>query len=289
MAATPRPGWIKLRGSLFSHPKVLAISAHLQRDDEFLCWLFPTAVLADSRDYHGALRNDVTCYVTVSALVRVWSAAREHSDNGTFNGIGLDGLDDIAGVCGFGAAMNAVGWATQVDSPLSVTLYQFERYNYVGIDATNAERQARWREKNKQGKGQPRNAVTRNARNAVTVTQSRVEESREDISPHTPPGGLEFIETPLMGRIRVTWGIHDQSRLKDLSAKFERLGADGEIGKRRQRLRDLWGDKADTPEALLKHWGKFGQETLTVIPGQPSKAEQAAMEAQWAEERKVRQ
>jgi hypothetical protein len=106
-------------------------------------------------------------------------------------------------------------------------------------------------------------------------------------TPPTPPGGIEFVETKMEGRIRVTWAISDPKRLARLAQRFEKLGDEAEIGRRRARLRDLWGDKADTPESLLKHWGKCGQATLTTtIPGQPSKAEQAAMEAEWAEQRK---
>lgn len=99
--------------------------------------------------------------------------------------------------------------------------------------------------------------------------------------PPAPPGGLNGIAD----RITATWGITDETRLKRLTVKFEALGTPEEIGRRRARLKALWGDKGDTPESLLKHWGKFGQETLTPIPGQPSRAEQAAMEAEWAEQR----
>lgn len=75
--------------------------------------------------------------------------------------------------------------------------------------------------------------------------------------------------------VRGTWAIQDIERVEALAGKFDSLGATPlEITIRRGRLRDLWGDKGDTPESLVKHWGKFGQETLTAIPGQPSKSDQ---------------
>lgn len=68
--------------------------------------------------------------------------------------------------------------------------------------------------------------------------------------------------------IAATWALHDDEQIGEFADAYGRVGATpNEIKTRRQRLRDLWGDKADTPKSLLAHWGKFAQATLTVIPG----------------------
>jgi hypothetical protein len=96
-------------------------------------------------------------------------------------------------------------------------------------------------------------------------------------------GGKQTTD-PLAAAIRSTWAIQDQDRLEALVEKFRLVGANGsDIAQRRSKLLDLWGLKADTPESLAKHWGKFNQETLTILPGQPSKAEKARQEAEWKE------
>jgi hypothetical protein len=94
-------------------------------------------------------------------------------------------------------------------------------------------------------------------------------------------GGKQATDS-LAAAIRSTWAIQDHDRLEALVEKFRLVGANGsEIAQRRSRLLDLWGLKADTPESLAKHWGKFSQETLTAIPGQPSKADKARQEGEW--------
>ena len=52
---------------------------------------------------------------------------------------------------------------------------------------------------------------------------------------------------------------------------------------RRARMVKLWGAEADTPESLAKHWAKFCDEQRTLIPGQPSRAEQVARDKELAE------
>lgn len=77
-----------------------------------------------------------------------------------------------------------------------------------------------------------------------------------------------------------------QSRVAAVYADLSALGAlPTEVSVRRRRLVELWGVKSDTPESLAKHWAKLADAPRTVIPGQPSRAEQAAMEREWAEQR----
>jgi hypothetical protein len=169
--------WIKMRANLGTNPKVIAMANFLNVNSAFRAWLVsgtrknvPESV-CEMVTFH-ALR-----FVTIGALLNVWSAANEHTDTGFFPGINLLGLSDIAGVDGFGAAMESVGWAIESTDPLGVSLPHFTEYNQPGkarVAMTNAERQARYRNEK------------RNENSNGKVTQVTVEKRREENTPKAP-------------------------------------------------------------------------------------------------------
>lgn len=157
--------WVKMRSGLLANPKVHAIAKAIGRD--------PAAAPALTTGFSGppgevlsrnALRN-----VTVTALLCVWSAANEHSDDGKLACCDLDDLDEIAGIPGFGVAMEAVGWAVRNEAKNHVLLPNFSEHNTTAKDRTGAERQRRFR--------QNRNGDVTPLRNALRVTQRRGEKS----------------------------------------------------------------------------------------------------------------
>jgi hypothetical protein len=157
--------WIKMRAGLLASPKVYAIAMEIGECRE-AARVLTTGYAGPPREVLSvtALRN-----VTVTALLVTWASANEHSRNGVLSHCDLFALDEISGLPGFGAAMEAVGWAVYDPQKNAVILPNFKEWNSPAEDRTNAERQRRYRERR----------VT--PRNAVTVT---VEKRREDRRTH---------------------------------------------------------------------------------------------------------
>lgn len=172
--------WIKMRASLCTHPKVWMIADLIGGSDEIGRRL--------STGYNGALSEivtrDVTRDIALAALLRVWCATNEHTDDGVWHMSTLDTLDNAAGIVGFGAAMAAAEWAIYNEKKGTVTLPNFLEYNAPakhGGRSSAAERQARYREKIKLERDAQRNAscdvtgdITRNGRE-----EKRREENKE--------------------------------------------------------------------------------------------------------------
>jgi hypothetical protein len=160
--------WVKMRSALLANPKVHAIAKEIGRDS--------SAGAALTTGFSGppdqVLSRHALRHVCVTALLCVWSAANEHSDGGKLSCCDLEDLDEIAGVPGFGEAMQHVGWAIRDDENKCVLLPNFSEHNTTAKDRTAAERQRRHREKRHGG-------VTRDS-HAVTVTQRREEKRREE-------------------------------------------------------------------------------------------------------------
>lgn len=158
--------WIKVRGNLVDHPKVVAIARRLQADPSFREWLTP----GGGGLANGQLVSDVALRcVTTALLIRLWCASREHGKwcgpdlNLAYSTI--DDLDQIAGCPGLGAAMEYVGWAVNKDG---VTLPNFIEFN---VPMTSAEKQAQYRDRKKSDAKCVTNALpTRSNENADSVT-----------------------------------------------------------------------------------------------------------------------
>lgn len=137
-----------------------------------------------STGYNGALEElvtrDVTRDVTLSALLRVWCATNEHTEDGVWHMSTLDTLDNAAGIVGFGEAMAAVEWAIYDEQNHTVTLPNFTEYNAPAkhsARSTGAKRQAKYRDKIK-----AESNASRNAQRDVTsdVTSDVREEKRRE-------------------------------------------------------------------------------------------------------------
>jgi hypothetical protein len=98
-------------------------------------------------------------------------------------------IDEIAGIPGFGEAMQYVGWALHDDEKDAIILPNFTEWNTPAKDRTAAERQRRFREK--------RNGnVTRDSNGRVRGREE-VEEEEED--PPLPPKGESAEEQTAVG------------------------------------------------------------------------------------------
>lgn len=187
--------WIKMRGSLCTHPKVLRIADIIGKSEALGRRL--------SRGPAGCLdelvTRDVTRDVTLASLLRIWCAVNEHTNDGVMSNCALSTIDDITGIPCFGDAMASVGWAIYDEKNKSVTFPNFLENNVPAKDnarSTNAERQARYREKQRllheksNGDSNGNGDVTRNVTVSV-ISNAREEKRREDIKepPISPKGG----------------------------------------------------------------------------------------------------
>jgi hypothetical protein len=167
--------WIKMRGALLDHPKVIAMTRLLQQNKDFREWLTP----GGGGDMNGKIVSDpASRAVTTACLLRVWSAAREH---GKFDGDDLhlehswtDDIDQLAGCPGFGLAMSSVGWVIGHPTKRGVILPNFKEFN---VPMTEAERAKEYRERKKNGITKPSRTQRDEKRSNVTT---RVEKSRDN-------------------------------------------------------------------------------------------------------------
>jgi len=176
--------WIKMRTSLKSHPKVNEIAALLEKPADGSAG-FDVSV---GGQRSALLTRNVTRCVTVTSLLLVWSAANEHTSDGVFRNADLSYLDVLTGFDGFGKAMAAVGWAIFEAENRSVILPKFCDNNVPASQrgSTNAERQRRYRERQKANRNVTRN-VTHNVTDSVTrnVTVTLDKTRKEDLKPNT--------------------------------------------------------------------------------------------------------
>lgn len=178
--------WIKMRVSLTTNPRVLRIAECLLENGDFLAWSglafgmrgYPPTP-AQRSERHAALR--VTRYVTVTALLRFWGYANEHAKGEEVAGVFPEDVDEITGVPGFGAAIEAAGWV-QFDPDGGMSMPNFNEHN-TSAEARSggAERQARYRQRQKKGHGG--SDITRDV--TVTPREEKRREEALDISPHT--------------------------------------------------------------------------------------------------------
>ena len=166
--------WIKVRGQLLQHPKLIALSRILHKDRAFRDWLTP----GGGSEMNGQTVSDeaLRC-VTCALLVRVWSASREFGKNVgedlILQHVTITDLDLMAGCPGFGDAMEAVGWAKEGDEGEGVILPNFKQHN---VPMTPAEKQVEYR---KRQKGQPER-VTEPLPERDTNVTTREEKRREE-------------------------------------------------------------------------------------------------------------
>jgi len=166
--------WIKVRGQLLQHPKLIALARILHKDRAFRDWLTP----GGGSEMNGQTVSDeaLRC-VTCALLVRVWSASREFGKNVgedlILQHVTITDLDLMAGCPGFGEAMEAVGWAKEGNDGEGVILPNFKQHN---VPMTSAEKQVEYR---KRQKGQTER-VTEPLPDRYTNVTTREEKRREE-------------------------------------------------------------------------------------------------------------
>jgi hypothetical protein len=177
--------WIKMRGALLDHPKVIAISRSLHCSKQFRDWLTP----GGGGEGNGQILSDsaLRC-VTTALLMRVWSVAREH---GKFSGDDLVlehselvDIDQMAGAPGVGQAMQSVRWAIV---RRGVILPNFKEFN---VPMTAAEKQREYRIRHGKGNGAVTETLPSEGNEKAKNVTSRVEKRRTK-TPLPPSGAFE--------------------------------------------------------------------------------------------------
>lgn len=192
--------WIKMRGALLDHPKVVRIGRELQKNKDFREWLTP----GGGGEMNGQLCSDAALRcVTTALLMRVWSIAREHGkfvgDDLVLEHSEIADIDQMAGAPGVGEAMEVVRWALPENG---VTLLNFKEFN---VPMTNAEKQREYRKRHAQGNGADTQTLPIEGNETRENVTSRVEKRRSKTSPSPSLNGRgRKAETPAPEAFEVT-------------------------------------------------------------------------------------
>jgi len=189
--------WIKMRTDLYRDPKVIVIAEHLSDNVSKLSRYVSQNTQCDMCVTRNVMRN-----VTVGALVSIWGVSRHQgrrvNNDLLMEGVTISVLDDICDIPGFGEAMRLAGWV--VESEDGVVFPKFFEENNADPKSkalSNAERQKKYRDRQKGNQGHHEKGVTKVTVSNENVTQSngRIEESREDKKQRVNDKHSQYTET----------------------------------------------------------------------------------------------
>jgi hypothetical protein len=229
--------WIKMRAALTTCPKVAAMARAIGQAEEF-----------------RSLSRQSMRLLVVGGLHAVWAAVNEHTSDGVMTNSYPEDLDDIAGIQGFGQAMQSAGWLEVDDAAATLTFPNFGQWNTPAKDTTAAERMRKHREKERVA----RNTVTVTAPLRVTVTPDK---TRQDKIEDIPAAPVPTSDPPKASRSRakssVSWtadagwtGITDADR-QEWQAAFPGAVLAQELAKATAWL------KANPSRAGRRNWRRF--------------------------------
>jgi len=172
--------WIKMRGALLDHPKIVHIARELGKTRAFRDWLTP----GGGGEANGQICSEAALRcVTTALLMKVWSIAREHGcfvgDDLVLEHSEVNDLDQMAGAPGVGKAMQSVRWAVAKNG---VTLPNFKEFN---VPMTSAEKQKQYRERHGQRVKTVTNPLLFQGNENSDFVTSREEKRRS--TPYIPP------------------------------------------------------------------------------------------------------
>lgn len=180
--------WIKMRGSLMTNPKVIKMARLLLQDPEFLEWYAHDGVTLDASRSVTRRHVTVVTRVTVGALTPLWAQVNECAGTDfVLPDASLFEVDEMAGVPGFGRALEGVCWLRVLPDSGGVEFPNFTEHNTVGKERstgakTQAERAKDYRERAKQkaleGVTIPVTEKRDASRDTVTTEKSREEKKR---------------------------------------------------------------------------------------------------------------
>lgn len=186
--------WIKMRTNLRRHPRVIAMARQLAFDREFMNWWTDPQQMTCRDAVTEVVTFENVTRVTVCGLLEVWGAVNaviKSSEAVDFMTI-MD-LDDIAGIPGFGVAMEAVGWVSE-DDDNGLIFNNFSEFNTPDSERkkpkSDAQRAKEYRERKKL-EAQEKSA----SRTSQNVTGRREEKRRSNTSSSTGDDREKFSMT----------------------------------------------------------------------------------------------
>jgi hypothetical protein len=229
--------WIKMRSSLPTCPKVAAMARTIGKCDEF-----------------RSLSRQSMRLLIVGGLHAVWAAVNEHTSDGVMSNSYPEDLDDIAGIEGFGKAMQAAGWLEADDAAATLTFPNFGQWNTPAKDTTAAERMRKHREKERV----TRNTVTVTAPLRVTVTPDKTRQDKREDIPAAPVPTTEPA-TPSRSRAKsliswaaeAGWGGITEADRQGWATAYPGAVLDQELAKASEWL------KANPKRAGKRNWRAF--------------------------------
>lgn len=225
--------WIKMRCCLPTDPRVVAM----------------------------ARRLGVTPEHIVGCLLKVWAVFDMHTVSGFCPGYSGTDIDQIAGQPGMGDAMVQVEWL-RVNTH-GAEIPDFDLHN--GDSAKKrAYEQKRKSHRRKMSRSCPTNPGTKSGQKAGP--EKRREEYKKEestlLSPEPPekPRPANPIWDTLVELFALDSKVH-ATRLGKISRDLKNLKATpNEIRIRRARYLSAWPQAECSPEALVKHWGRFASD-----------------------------
>ena len=228
--------WIKMRAALTTCPKVAAMARSIGMADEF-----------------GGLPRQAMRLLVVGGLHAVWAAVNEHTSDGVMANAYPEDLDDIAGVPGFGKAMQTAGWLEADEAAATLTFPNFGQWNTPAKDTTAAERMRKHRAK----QDVTRNSVTVTEPLRVTVAPDKTRQERDTDIPAAPVPTSKPKPVRSPAKPAVSWssesgwqGITDADRSEWVAA-FPGAVLDQELAKATAWLR------ANPTRAGRRNWRSF--------------------------------
>lgn len=175
-----RMSWVKMRVDLPEDPRVLMMAGDLFSREEVLSWA------GLSRDSNVTVT--VTVSVTVTALLRVWGMVREQAqwdetEDAVVYHCTLDAVTHVARIPLFGAVMESVGWAEQLQTSGGPAV----RFPKCRSFLQSSDDKTKQQNRDRQAKHRAKVAASASRDNNVTVThrveQSRVEQNNTPLPP----------------------------------------------------------------------------------------------------------
>ena len=163
--------WIKMREQLYTHPKLIGLTKTLIYDESLAIGLLKYCIPEQEITFNtlpskgeSVTDNLLRCVteralrgVTLSVTLHIWCVVNAHckmrENDAVLQPFGLAELDEIAGMDGFGEAMERVGWVIVDRDDNSLIFPNFHEHNSPAQTRSkamsSAERQRLYRERKK--------------------------------------------------------------------------------------------------------------------------------------------
>lgn len=181
--------WVKMRVNLRKHPKVIAMSRCLAADRAFMDWWSNPQRYTCHENVTEIVTFENVTRVTVCGLLEVWGAINTAiKDDDTVEYMELIDIDDIAGIPGFGEAMESVGWVSVVDEEhyKGLSFPNFREFNTPDSERkkgkSDAERAREYRQRKKA------EAEQQQRHDRHGSSQGEEKRREENTTPQTPQG-----------------------------------------------------------------------------------------------------